>query len=293
MRIGITGATGFIGRHVAAAARAGGHRVIAFSRAPRPDPAFDEVRAYLPLPALDASGLDAVIHLAGESTLGLWTARKKRAIRDTRVLLTIGLIERLRAAAEPPGVFVSASGMSWYGDQGETVLTESSASGEGFLAEVSRAWEAAAQEAADFARVVSLRTPLVLGGDGGGGPALRRLFKLGLGGRLGSGRQWMAWIHVQDLARLCVFAAENGSLSGPVNATAPAPVTNREFTSVFAAAARRPALFPVPAFLLSRLPGGMGEIVLQSQRARPAAALAAGFTFLHPDLRSAARDLFS
>lgn len=293
MNIGITGATGFIGKYVAAAARARGHRVIAFSRKPRPDAAFDETRSLADLKTADFTGLDAMVHLAGEPVFGLWTAAKKDAIRRSRVNLTCNLVNRLREVASPPRVFVCASGIAFYGDQGDTELTEASPAGEGFLAEVSRAWEDAAAEAADFARVVSLRTPMVLGSDGGPATQLRTVFKLGLGGRLGSGKQWTSWIHVQDLARLFVFACEHESLRGPVNATAPVPVTNKEFTAAIAQAMHRPALFPVPAFALKCLPGGIGEIFLHSQRARPVAATAAGFTWLHPDLRDTAREVFA
>jgi uncharacterized protein len=293
MNIGITGATGFIGKHVAAAARGRGHRVMAFSRTPRPDAAYDEVRGWADLKAADFSGLDALVHLAGDPVFGLWTAAKKDAIRRSRVNLTCDLVNRLRDLAKPPGVFVSASGIAYYGDAGDTELTEASPAGSGFLAEVSRAWEDAAAEAGDFARVVSLRTPMVLGSDGGPAGQLRAVFRLGLGGRLGSGRQWTSWIHVQDIARLFVFACEDGSLRGPVNATAPAPVTNAEFTRLIAQAMHRPAILPVPAFALKLLPGGISEIFLHSQRARPAAATAAGFTWLHPDLRGAASDVFA
>ncbi len=293
MKIGITGATGFIGRQVAAAARGRGHGVVAFSRKPKADAAFDEVRSLAEPKAVDFSGLDAVIHLAGEPVFGVWTAAKKDKIRRSRVNVTCDLVNRMRQEPVPPRVLVSASGMAFYGDQGDAELTESSPSGDGFLAEVSRAWEAAAAEAADFARVVSLRTPMVLGSGGGPADQLRTVFKLGLGGRLGSGKQWTPWIHVQDLARLYVFACENDSLRGPVNATAPVPVTNLEFTAVLAQAVHRPAILPVPAFALKLLPGGIGEIFLQSQRARPVAAAAAGFIWLHPDLRTVAREVFA
>jgi hypothetical protein len=293
MNIGITGATGFIGRHVAAAAGARGHRVVAFSRNPRPAPAFDEMRGWADLKKADFSGLDALVHLAGDPVFGLWTASKKDAIRRSRVNLTCDLVNHLREEASPPRVLVSVSGMAFYGDAGDTELTESSPAGSGFLAEVSRAWEDAAAEAGDFARVVSLRTPMVLAPDGGPADQLRMVFKLGLGGRLGSGDQWTPWIHVQDLARLFIFACVNDSLKGPVNASAPVPVTNREFTAIIAHAMHRPAWFPVPAFALKLLPGGISEIFLQSQRARPLKAQEAGFTWLHPDLRLAAQEVFA
>lgn len=292
MNIGITGATGFIGREVAAAARGRGHRVVAFSRKPREDAAFDEVRGWGEVRKADFGGVEALVHLAGEPVAGLWTEKKKDAIRRSRVNLTCDLVGRLRETPDGPRVLVSASGMAFYGDAGEAELTEASPAGEGFLAEVSRAWEDAAAEAGDFARVVSLRTPIVLDREGGAGVLLRRVFRAGLGGRLGGGGQWMPWIHAQDLARLYVFACERDELRGPVNACAPVPVTNAEFTAIAAAAAHRPAFFGVPRFVLKHLPGGMGEMVLQSQRARPAAAVAAGFAWVHPDLRSVAAEVF-
>ena len=292
MNIGITGVSGFVGQQVAAAARGNGHRVIGFSRRPQPSQACNEMRSLATMASADFSGLDALIHLAGEPILGLWTAKKKDAIRRSRVNQTCDLVAHLKALPQPPSVLVCASGIAYYGDAGDTVLTEASPSGEGFLSEVSRAWEAAAAEAAPTMRVVSLRTPMVLGAEGGPAVALRRVFRLGLGGRLGSGKQWAAWVHVMDLARLYVFACENPQLTGPVNATAPQPVTNAEFTRIIAEAIHRPAIFPVPRCILNLLPGGIAEVFLQSQRAHPAAATAAGFTWLYPDLSEVAREVF-
>ena len=292
MNIGITGATGFIGRHVAALARSQGHRVIAFSRRPLPEPAFDETRGWSDVAKADFTGLHAMVHLAGDPVFGLWTAARKASIRRSRVDLTAALVERLRAAPSPPRVLVSVSGIAFYGDAGDSELTESSPSGSGFLAEVSRAWEASALAAGDFARVVCLRTPMVLGREGGPASLLRRVFKLGLGGRLGTGGQWTPWIHVEDLAAMFLFACEHEAMAGPVNATAPRPVTNRAWTATIAAAVHRPAIFPVPAFALNLLPGGISEIFLQSQRAIPAAATAAGFRWKYPDLPTTARAVF-
>lgn len=292
MRIGITGATGFVGRQVALTARAGRHEVVAFSRRPKAEAVFDEVRDFRSPEKADFSGLDALVHLSGEPVFGLWTKAKKDAIRRSRVNLTLSLVARLKETADAPKTLVTASGMAFYGDQGDTELTESSPSGEGFLAEVSKAWEAAAQEAEGFMRVVSLRIPMVLGRDGGPAVPLGRVFKLGLGGRLGDGRQWASWVHLEDLARMFVFACEKESLRGPVNACAPEAVTNREFTAALAAAVHRPAIFPVPKFALNLLPGGIGEIFLQSQRALPVAAKEAGFHWIHPNLKEAAQDVF-
>lgn len=292
MIIGLTGATGFIGRHFLAAAAGAGHTVVGFSRTPRPRPGFAEMRAWHPVKSADFTGLDAIVHLAGESIQGLWTASKREAIRRSRVIDTCDLVRRLRELPSPPRVLVSAGGTAYYGDGGEEELTESSPAGQGFLSEVARAWDDAALEAGDFLRVVTLRTGMVLGPDGGAIAALRRLFRLGLGGRLGSGRQWMPWIHVSDLARLYLKAVEDATLQGPVNAVAPSLVRNSDFTRALARALHRPALFPAPAFVLRRLPGGMSDIFLHSQRVVPGAAQRAGFTWLYPELQAAFAEIF-
>ena len=293
MRIGITGATGFLGRHIAAAARAAGHELVGFSRRPRRLAPFAEMRPWLPVHKVDLSGLDALIHLVGESLLGVWTAERKRRIRDSRVTDTCTLATLLRERPDTPRILVSAGGAAFYGSRGDDILAEASGSGDGFLAEVCRAWEAAVSEAGPEVRTVSLRIGIVLGRDGGSAPVLGRLFRLGLGGRLGSGRQWMPWIHVTDAARLFVHALTDPSMRGPVNAVAPGAVTNAEFTRILARTLHRPALFPVPTFLLRLLPGGMHELFLDSQRILPAAAEAAGFRFLHPELPDALRHIYS
>lgn len=256
MKIGITGATGFIGGHVLAAARSGGHDVVGFSRDPRPRAGFVEMRAWHPVRAADFSGLDAVVHLAGESLSGLWTAKKRQAIRYSRVDDTCALVARLRELPVPPRVLVSAGGTAYYGDGGGRELTEEApAGGAGYLCEVARAWEAAAMEGVSLMRVVTMRTGMVLGAGGGAAPLLRRVFRAGLGGRLGSGRQWVPWIQVTDLARLILWAVETPGVRGPVNAVAPGAVQNTVFTQTLARALQRPALFPVPAPLLRLLPG--------------------------------------
>jgi uncharacterized protein len=292
MTIGLTGATGFVGRHFLAVARNAGHDVVGFSRFPRPRAGFVEMRRWHPVREADFSGLDAIVHLAGENILGLWTKKKRDAIRRSRVDDTCAMISRLRELPIRPRVLVSAGGSAYYGDGGESELTESSPPGNGFISEVARAWEEAAKEGAGFMRVVTLRTPLVLGADGEGGRMLRRVFGLGLGGRLGSGKQWSPWIHVTDLARMYLWAVENAALRGPVNAGAPGVVRNTDFTRAIARALHRPALLPVPAFLLRVLPDGMSDVFLCSQKVVPAAALAGGFTFLFPDIGSAAADVF-
>ena len=292
MKIGLTGATGFVGRHFLAVARNAGHDVIGYSRTPQPRAGFVEMRAWHPVREADFSGLDAIVHLAGENLLGVWTKKKRAAIRDSRVNDTLAMIARVRELAGPPRVLVSAGGSAYYGDAGERELTESSPPGGGFISEVARAWDEAALSASGLTRVVTLRTGLVLGRDGGPAKVLGRVFRLGLGGRLGNGRQWMPWIHVTDLARLFLHAVECESLCGPVNAVAPGAVRNADFTRAIARAVHRPAFIPAPSFMLRLLPGGMSDLFLQSQRAVPAAARASGFTWLFPEITAATADAF-
>jgi uncharacterized protein len=286
MNIGITGASGFVGRHLAAAAIAANHSIVGFSRNPRPLAPFAEMRPWQPHQSIDLSGLDAIIHLAGESLMGVWSASRKHNILHSRISDTAALARAIHLHGGP-SVLVSASGSGFYGDQGDSLLPESAPHGQGFLAEVCMGWESAAAQAAPVARTVSLRSGMVLGPDGGAAPILASIFRLALGGRLGHGRQWSPWIHIDDLTRLFLFAAENPALHGPVNAAAPGAVTNAQFTAALAAAVHRPAIFPVPAFALRLLPGGMSEMFLHSQRLIPEAALNAGFRFLHPELPEA------
>jgi uncharacterized protein len=293
LRIGVTGATGFLGRHFAAAARNSGHTLIGYSRSPRSHPSFAEMRPWLPIAQADFSGLDAVVHLAGEPILGLWTKRKKEVIRQTRVNDTCAMVARLREQCPGLRALVSAGGIAYYGDRGEEAFDETAPPGVSYLAEVARAWEDAAATAQDFTRVVTLRIGMVLGQDGGAGVILRRIFSLGLGGRLGRGQQWFPWIHVTDLARLFLYSVEHDAMRGPANAVAPGLTRNLDFTRAMGRAVRRPALFPVPAFVLKALPGGMSEIFLTGQRATPAVAQRAGFQWLHPEIGPALNDLFS
>jgi uncharacterized protein (TIGR01777 family) len=271
MIIGLTGASGFLGRHFTKLAKAAGHTVVGFSR--RPADGQRDVAAF------DFSGFDAVVHLAGENVLGLWTEGKKKRIRESRIEMTQQMVAAMRALPQPPKVLVSASGIAFYGDRGDELLDEKAAQGAGFLGEVVRDWEAAVAAAGDFARTVSVRLGMVLGSDGGGWPMQRKIFRLGLGGRLGSGQQWVPWIHVEDAVRLLLFAVEEAQVSGVVNGVAPGALRNVDFTKALATAVHRPALFPAPAFMLKMLPGGMGSIFLDSVRAEPRAVLNAGFEF--------------
>ncbi len=239
---------------------------------------------------LDAAGLgavDIVIHLAGENVAsGRWTSTRKQAIADSRGPVTERLCRRLAALDPKPTVLVSSSAIGFYGNRGDEWLDEGSAPGTGFLVDVVRDWEAATRPATDAGiRVVILRTGMVLDPHGG---ALRRMvlpFRLGLGGRLGHGRQWLSWIALEDLVRAIAFVIDHAQLAGPVLAVSPQPVTNREFTRALGRALHRPTVLPVPAFALRLMFGDMAtELLLASQRARPSRLLEAGFVFAEPQL---------
>ncbi len=239
-------------------------------------------------PAIDPAGLDAVVNLAGESILGRWSKARKKRIRESRTGLTRRVVESLRSCRERPAVFINASGTGFYGDRGGEVLTESSPRGDGFLADVCAAWEAAAVDAQSLGvRVVLLRTGMVLGKGGGAWPLLKRIFTFGLGGRLGSGRQWVPWIHLDDEVGIILHALENAGCAGPMNFAAPHPVTNAELTRAVARAVHRPAILPAPAFGLRLVLGELADILLDSQRVEPRAALNTGYAFKYPDLGEA------
>jgi uncharacterized protein (TIGR01777 family) len=291
MKIGITGASGFIGAHVARLAREHGHEVIAFSRSGKPLAGFSETRRFsLDAPA-DLSRLDAIVHLAGETIMGLWTPSKKRRILSSRIEGTRRIVEAINATADGPAIFVSGSAIGYYGNMGETEVTERSPAGSGFLAEVAARWETEAAGATNV-RLVLLRTGFVLGRDGGAMKLIAPVFRAGLGGRLGSGRQWMSCIHVDDVAGIILHAIENAHVSGPLNAVMPDPVRNSDFTRALARAAHRPAIFPAPAFALKVGLGELSHLLLDSQHVRPAATVASGYTYRFPTLDAAAADCF-
>jgi uncharacterized protein len=290
VKIGITGATGLIGRRVAALARERGHEVIGFSRNPERQGAG--WRRFSTEEVPDVSGCDAILNLAGESVMGVWTAGKKRAIRESRVLATRRIVEGIRAAKEGPRVLVNGSAIGFYGDTGDRVTDERAGRGSGLLAEVCEAWETEALRARELGvRVAMLRTGVVLAQEGGALGAMLPIFKLGMGGKLGSGRQWVAWIHIEDEARLALAAVEDGAMEGPVNGTAPEPVRNADFTKALGEAVRRPAVFWVPGFALRAVTGGFSAELLESRRIVPAAAAKAGFAFRFPEIKGALADL--
>jgi len=292
MRIAITGGSGFIGGALAAFLGAGGHEVVRLTRRRDPGPGWvhwDPAAATVDAAALE--GVEAIVHLAGTSIAGLWTPRRRREILASRRQGT-DLVARTAAGLErPPKVIVSASAVGWYGSRDAEELTEESAPGDGFLAEVCRVWEGALDPARQAGiRVVSTRFGLVLGGAGGLLAAMLPAFRLAAGARFGDGRQWMSWVAVDDVLGAILMALHDASLSGPVNITAPRPLTNREFTATLARVLRRPAVLAAPRVVVERGLGEMGQdLLLTSQRVLPARLTAAGFTWLFPDLEGALR----
>jgi len=272
MNIGVAGARGYVGTRLCKLAAAAGHTIIPFSRGGAAG--FRQIPADGPL---DFSGLDAVVNLAGEPILGLWTKSKKNEILRSRVETTRRVVESLRPGG--PRVLVNASAIGFYGDTGENEVDESSPAGTGFLARVCEAWEAAALPAENLGvRTVLLRIGFVTG-PGGAMRLIAPLFKLGLGGKLGNGRQWMSCIHVDDVAGMILWALENNAVRGPLNAVNPDPVRNLDFTQILARALHRPAFLPAPAFALRLGLGELSHLLLDSIRVRPAKALSLGYRF--------------
>ena len=234
------------------------------------------------------SGFDAVIHLAGESIVGRWTASKKTKIRESRVVGTRNLAQALAQAKNKPQVFVCSSAIGYYGDRGEEVLNERSAPGQGFLSDVCCEWERATQPAANAGiRTVQIRTGVVLSPKGGALGKMLMPFKLGVGGRVGNGRQWMSWIDVQDMVGAIHHILKTDLLHGPVNMVAPKPVTNAEFTKTLGSVLSRPAILPMPAFAVKLAFGEMGEtVLLGSQRVEPTQLVTSGYPFRFSSLRA-------
>jgi uncharacterized protein (TIGR01777 family) len=284
-RVAVTGSHGLIGSALVRDLGAAGHEVRRVGR--------DAATGALDLQAV--AGVDAVVHLAGESiAAGRWTWARKRRIRNSRVVTTGALAAALAAQPEPPRVLVSASAIGWYGDRGDERLTEASRPGAGFLAEVCRDWEAATAPAeASGVRVTHLRIGMVLSARGGALAKMLTPFRLGLGGVLGSGAQWWSWSALDDLVGVIRHALETEALRGAVNAVAPEPATNRDFTRALARALRRPALLPLPAPLARLALGEMADaLLLASQRVLPARAEELRYEFRYPELRGALEEIF-
>lgn len=288
MIIGITGGTGFIGGAVRQAALAHGDEVILFSRR------GGEGRRRFSLSApLDVEGCEGLVHLAGESIIGLWTRDKRRKILESRVEGTRRLVEGIAAARVKPRVLVSASAIGFYGDTGEQIADDDAPAGSGFLAEVAQAWEAEAQKAEDYGvRVVTLRIGFVLGRNGGAMKLIKPVFQAGLGGRLGSGQQWMSCIEVDDLAAMAVECLHNEKISGAINAVMPEPATNALFTKEAARAAHRLALLPAPAFALRLALGDLSHLMLDSQRIIPKRFMELGFPYRFRSVGAAMDEVF-
>ena len=277
MKIAITGASGFIGRKVRQRLETEGHTVQCISVRCAPDPEA-------------LQGVTAVVHLAGEPVAQRWTAEVRKRILESRRDGTRRLVAALKR--NPPNVLVSASATGYYGDRGDEILTERSYAGSGFLCDVAQAWEEEALKAADFGvRVALLRIGMALGREGGAIKKMLPPFRLGLGAKLGSGKQWVSWIHTDDLVSLIGYVIHEKTLRGVLNATAPNPVTNAAFTRALAEALHRPAFLAAPPFALKMMFGELAAVLLASQRVIPEATLASGFEFAYPDLQAALFEL--
>lgn len=297
MRVAITGSTGLIGGTITRYLRAQGHEVTRVVRTYGGLPPGERAVVWHPDEGvIESAGLEAhdvVIHTAGESIFGVWTAGKKERIRESRVRGTTLLARALAGLKQKPRVLFSASGMGIYGDRGDEVLDERSATGTGFMAELARSWEASTRPAEEAGiRTVHMRFGNVLSARGGLLEVLFPLFRLGLGARLGSGRQYWPWIADEDIPPALLHVLERPEIVGPVNFTAPEPATNAEFTAAVAAAVGRPSVLRVPAFATRLAPGGMAEeLVLVSLRLFPRRLLDSGYEFRQPELRAALRNI--
>ncbi|OGH60924.1 MAG: TIGR01777 family protein [Candidatus Lindowbacteria bacterium RIFCSPLOWO2_12_FULL_62_27] len=296
MRILISGSTGLVGTVLDMALQAQGHAVARLVRS-APNPGHAEVRWDPAAGKIDEGGIegvDAVVHLAGENVgARRWTATQKNKIRSSRVNGTRTLCEAIQRLKKPPASLLSASAVGIYGDRGEETLTEASPAGAGFLPEVCVEWEKAAAPAAQRGiRVAHLRIGVVLSAQGGALGRMLLPFKLGLGGPIGAGRQYMSWISVDDAVRAISFVLDTKTLIGPVNLVAPRPVTNREFSKTLGRTLHRPAIFPMPAFAARLAFGEMADaLLLASARVVPGRLEAAGFSFAHPDLATALKHI--
>ena len=292
-RVLVSGVSGLIGGALVPTLKTRGFEVVALVRGG----AASEDRILWdpskPVSSDLVSGFDAVIHLAGETIMGRWSPAKKAKIRDSRVIATTHLSQALAQAKDKPSVFVCSSAIGYYGSRSDEVLKESSAPGTGFLPEVCLEWEAATRWAANAGiRTVNLRTGIVLSKNGGALKQMLTPFKLGVGGRIGDGRQWMSWIDLQDMVGAIHHILKTDLVQGPINMVAPKPVTNAEFTGTLARVLSRPAIFPVPAFVVKTIFGEMGEaLLLGSQRVEPAQLVGSGYPFRFRDLQASLQNI--
>lgn len=291
-RILVSGVSGPIGTALLPLLYSRGHEVVRLVRGPVTG---QQQISWNPALAMDpetVSGFDAVVHLAGESIVGRWSTAKKQMIRESRVVGTRNLAEALAHAKRKPQVFICGSAIGYYGSRGDELLNEGSTAGAGFLAEVCRDWEAATKPAIDTGiRTAQIRIGIVLSPRGGALGKMLTPFKLGLGGTIGDGRQWMSWIDVQDVVGAIHHILKTDLVQGPVNLVAPKPVINTEFTRTLARVLSRPAIFPVPAFAIKAAFGEMGrDVLLGSQRVEPARLVGTGYPFRYSDLQSSLRN---
>jgi uncharacterized protein (TIGR01777 family) len=295
MNILISGATGLVGSALIPALESAGHTVRRLVRvrpqAGSPDVHWDPMGSFDPVGGIE--GFDAVVHLAGESVVGRWNRNKKARILNSRVQGTMTLASAAARSKQPPKVVVSASAVGYYGNRGDELLTEESTAGSDFLADVARQWETALAPATKAGiRTVSLRIGFILSPRGGGLARMLPPFRMGLGGKVGSGRQWMSWISITDVVGVIQHALSTEALWGPVNTVAPHPVTNAEFTRTLGRVLGRPTIFPMPAFAARLVFGEMADaLLLSGQRVQPVKLQASGFQFRHPELEGALREL--
>ncbi|MBX9743389.1 MAG: TIGR01777 family oxidoreductase [Chthoniobacterales bacterium] len=289
-RLGITGGSGFIGTRLQQEALQRGKQVTLFSRYPQKK---KNTRLFTTTTLPDLERIQSLVHLAGEPILGIWTAEKRRRILESRREGTRRLVEAIAQSNNPPNVLVSSSAIGYYGDRDHEMLDESSAPGNGFLAEIAHVWEEEALKANSYGvRVVLLRIGVVLGRDGGILRLISPLFHLGLGSTLGSGTQEMSCIHIDDLVSLILHCCEDPSIEGPINAVMPHPTTNSEFTKTLATTLRRPALMRLPGFLLRAALGDLSYLLLDSQHVEPKKALAHHFQFRYPTVQQALEEIY-
>jgi len=286
-KILVSGSSGLVGTALLPALQASGYEVTRLVRGTVPGNqqiGWDPARSLAPE---SVSGFDTVIHLAGESIVGRWTEAKKGRILESRVQGTRNLVKALVEASQRPRVLISGSASGYYGDRGDEILRENSPSGQAFTSELCRQWEAATEAAANAGiRTVQIRLGVVLSATGGALQKMLPPFRMGVGGNMGNGRQWLSWIDLQDVIGAIQYILKTEALQGPVNLASPNPVTNAEFTKTLASVLSRPAVFPMPAFAARLVFGQMAdELLLASQRLEPAKLLASGYVFQKPDLR--------